>query len=102
MKNPTISLCLLCDEDFTRYIEIRGHAVLEDDLNSRFFLAMWKRLTDLDSFDFDPPGAERVTITVIAEQVSTPLLYGGKMSANTQHKPNAIAPNTHQAPPPTP
>ncbi|CAA0081804.1 Uncharacterised protein [BD1-7 clade bacterium] len=71
-------------------------------MNSRFFLAMWKRLTDLDSFDFDPPGAERVTITVIAERVSTPLLYGGKMSANAQHKPDATTSKTEQAPPPTP
>ncbi len=84
LHNPKLSICLLCHDDFTRYIEIRGHAVLQDDPDKTHFLSVWKRQTGLDTFDYDPPGAQRVSVTVIPEQVSTPTLYGGRLSQRSQ------------------
>ena len=33
-----------------------------------------------EEFNFDPPDAERVIVTIVPDQVSAPLLYGGQMS----------------------
>ena len=79
LADPQITVCVLSSENTTRYIEIRGRAVLEDDPEGAFQQAFWKKMTGEDEFRFDPPGAERVIVTVLAEQVSTPSLYGGKL-----------------------
>ncbi|MBN7795958.1 pyridoxamine 5'-phosphate oxidase family protein [Parahaliea mediterranea] len=76
--DPRLTVCVMDPVAPTRYIEIRGRALLEDDpggsLNQKIFRKNMGR-----DFDLDEPGAERVMVTLVAEQVSTPLLYGGKL-----------------------
>lgn len=80
LADSRITFCVVDDKDMTRYVEIRGRAELIDDPTGAFQLKLWQRMTGLDSFELDPEGAERVTVKIIAEQVSTPLLYGGQLS----------------------
>ena len=55
-----------------RYVEIRGRAVLEDDVERSFVNEIARIYMGADEYPFDQPGDERVTITIIAEQVSAP------------------------------
>tara|TARA_B100000579_G_C22575548_1_gene730989 strand:- start:298 stop:735 length:438 start_codon:yes stop_codon:yes gene_type:complete len=75
-----VSFCVISSTDPTRYVELRGHARLEDDPGGVFQKALWKKMTGEEEFNFDHPNAERVIVTIIPDQVSTPLLYGGQMS----------------------
>lgn len=80
LANPNVTFCITSSQDPTRYVEVRGKAELVDDPGGKFQLGMWQRMTGKKEFNLDPPGAERVTVKIIAEQISTPLLYGGKLS----------------------
>lgn len=82
LANPQITLCIVSPEDFTRYIEIRGTAELSDDPGGQFNLAIFQRLTGMDEFPYDEPGAERVTVKIIPSQISTPSLYGGQLASS--------------------
>lgn len=79
LADPRITFCVVSRQDMTKYVEIRGTAILDDDPTGSFQLMLWQRMTGLDSFDLDPEGAQRVTVTIVPEQVSTPLLYGGQL-----------------------
>ncbi|TXS96097.1 PPOX class F420-dependent oxidoreductase [Parahaliea maris] len=78
LADPRLSVCVMDPGAPTRYIELRGHAELEDDpegaLNQKIFRKNMGR-----DFDLDEPDAERVIVTLVCEQVSTPLLYGGRL-----------------------
>ncbi|MEZ5503386.1 MAG: hypothetical protein R3E50_12335 [Halioglobus sp.] len=78
-----VTLCIISSKDTTRYIEIRGMAELTDDPEGAFQQAMWTRLTGEGKFTLDPPGAERVIVKIVPEQISTPELYGGKVKRYT-------------------
>jgi PPOX class probable F420-dependent enzyme len=80
VADPRITVCVTSSQDPTRYVEIRGRAELQDDPLGAFQLALWQRMTGEQEFNFDPPGAQRVTVTIVAEQVSAPSLYAGQLS----------------------
>ena len=82
LANPRVTLCIVSPTDFTRYIEIRGTAEMTDDPGGEFSRAIFKRLTGQDDFSLDPPGAERVTVKIIPLTISTPSLYGGRLSSS--------------------
>ncbi|MDO8863002.1 PPOX class F420-dependent oxidoreductase [Haliea sp. E1-2-M8] len=73
-----ITICVLDPVNPTRYVEIRGHAELTDDPGGSLNQKLFRKSMGRD-FDLDEPDAERVIVTVIPEQVSTPLLYGGRL-----------------------
>tara|TARA_R110002110_G_scaffold153886_1_gene347456 strand:- start:44 stop:478 length:435 start_codon:yes stop_codon:yes gene_type:complete len=73
-----ITICVLDPVNPTRYVEIRGHAELADDPDGSLNQKIYRKNMGRD-FDLDEPDAERVIVTVVAEQVSTPLLYGGRL-----------------------
>jgi len=73
-----ITICVLDPVNPTRYVEIRGHAELADDPDGSLNQKIYRKNMGSD-FDLDEPDAERVIVTVMAEQVSTPLLYGGRL-----------------------
>jgi PPOX class probable F420-dependent enzyme len=83
LANQQITLCITSSTDPTRYIEIRGTAELVDDPEAAFQQAMWKRFTGEDEFPYDPPGAERVIVKIVPQQISTPSLYGGQLKTYT-------------------
>jgi PPOX class probable F420-dependent enzyme len=67
-----VTLCIVDPDNLNRYVEIRGRAVIEADADRSFINGIAKRYMGVDSYPFDRPGDDRVTITVIAEQVSCP------------------------------
>lgn len=73
-----ITICVLDPVNPTRYVEIRGRAELADDPDGSLNQKIYRKNMGSD-FDLDEPDAERVIVTVMAEQVSTPLLYGGRL-----------------------
>jgi PPOX class probable F420-dependent enzyme len=80
VSNPMITFCVVDQADLTRYVEIRGHASFEDDPDRSFLRWQFRRQSGGEEApaDLDPPGAERVTIRIHPEQVSSPVLYGGR------------------------
>ncbi len=61
------------------YIEVRGHASLEDDTDRSFFREQFMRgMGEEPPEGLDPPDAERVIIVIHPQQVSAPKVYGDK------------------------
>lgn len=78
--NPLATFCLMSPTNIMSYIEIRGHATLEDDADRSF--ARLQFMTGSNGqeppADMDAPDAERVVIRIHPQQVSSPTLYGGR------------------------
>ncbi len=55
-----------------RYVELRGRAVLDDDADREFIDRIAQHYMGVDTYPFDRPGQERVTVTVVVEHVSAP------------------------------
>ena len=82
VADPTVTFCVVDREDHTRYVELRGHATLEPDADRSFLRLQVQRQSGGHEppAALDPPDATRVTIRIHPEQVSSPLLYGGRFS----------------------
>lgn len=82
VANPTVTFCVVHASDFTRYVELRGNASLEDDPEREFLKRQFRENSGGAEApaDLDPPGAERATIRIHPAQSSMPLLYGGRFS----------------------
>lgn len=80
VADPSITFCVVDQNDLTRYVELRGQATLEDDLDRSFLREQFRRQSGGSEApeDLDSPDAERVTIRIHPEQVSSPVLYGGR------------------------
>ena len=76
--DPRLTLCAIHPHNPLHYLEVRGHAVLEDDADRAFVNRIAMKYMGLEAFPYDPPGAERMIVTVVAEQVSTPFM--GKLA----------------------
>ena len=57
-----------------RYVELRGRARLEDDPEHEFIDSLARHYMGVERYPFDRPGQERVTVTILAEHVSTPAI----------------------------
>ena len=68
--DPRIAVSVTDLENPWRYLEIRGRAELEDDVDRAFINRIARKYMGQDEYPFDRPGDERVTVTVHAEQVS--------------------------------
>ena len=82
VANPMVTFCVVDQHDLTRYIELRGYASLEDDPDRSFLRLQFRRQSGGEEApaNLDPPGEERVTIRIHPEQVSSPVLYGGRFA----------------------
>lgn len=80
VADPMVTFCVVDREDHTRYVELRGYATLEPDPDRSFLRLQFLRQSGGHEppADLDPPDARRVTIRIHPEQVSSPLLYGGR------------------------
>jgi len=84
VANPLATFCVISPSDGTKYVEIRGYATLADDTDRSFLRRQFGRAMRGDPPpDLDPPGSERVIITLHPQQVSSPTLYGGRFSKST-------------------
>ena len=72
LADPRIAISVPHRNNPNIYIEIRGTARIEDDVDRTFVDQIAQRYMDRDHYDIDPPGAERVVVTIDAEQVSMP------------------------------
>jgi PPOX class probable F420-dependent enzyme len=67
-----ITVCVPHRNNPNRYVEVRGRAVVEDDVDRAVIDSIARAYMGVDRYPFDRSDAERVTITVIAEHVSAP------------------------------
>lgn len=67
-----VTLCVVQPGNLNRYVEIRGRAVMEPDTDRAFIDQIARDYMGVDEYPFDHDGTERVVVTVIAEQVSSP------------------------------
>lgn len=78
--NPLVTFCLISPKNIMSYLEVRGHATLEDDLDRSFSRLQFMTGSGGQEppADMDPPEAERAIIVIHPQQVSSPTLYGGR------------------------
>ena len=78
--NPLVTFCLISPKNIMSYLEVRGHATLEDDQDRSFSRLQFKTGSGGQEppADMDPPEAERAIIVIHPKQVSSPTLYGGR------------------------
>lgn len=78
--NPVVAFCLVEPSNPTQYLEVRGHATLEDDPDRSFSRLQFVTGSGGQEppADMDPPEAERAIIVIHPLQVSSPTLYGGR------------------------
>ena len=72
VRDPRVAISVPHRNNPNRYVELRGIAELTDDTDRSFINSVSRHYMNVDVYPFDPPGAERVTITIHAEQVSAP------------------------------
>lgn len=72
LHDDRIALAVPHRDNPNRYVELRGHAVVDDDLDHRFVDSLARHYMGVDRYPFDRPGQERVTVTIVAERVSAP------------------------------
>jgi PPOX class probable F420-dependent enzyme len=75
--DPRIAISVTDPENVWRYLEIRGTATLADDADRSFIDRVAKKYMGQDHYPFDPPGEERVVVTVEVEQVSVAHVHAG-------------------------
>lgn len=80
LANPTVAFCVVDREDHTRYVELRGWATLEADPDRSFLDRQFRRQSGGQGApkDLDGPDEKRFVIWIHPEQVSSPVLYGGR------------------------
>jgi PPOX class probable F420-dependent enzyme len=78
--NPLVTFCLVSPTNMMSYIEVRGHATLEDDVDGSFTRLQFMTGSGGQEppADLDSPESERVIIKIHPQQVSSPTLYGGR------------------------
>ncbi len=74
LADERITVCVVPPDNLNRYVEVRGRAVLEPDLDRAFIDGIARRYMEADHYPFDGPDDERVTIAVVPEHVSCPLV----------------------------
>jgi len=80
LADPRVTFCLMSPQNIMSYIEVRGHALLEDDPDRSFSRLQFRYGSGGQEppADLDPPEAERAIIIIQPRQVSSPTLYGGR------------------------
>ena len=79
VADPRATFCVISPADHMSYVELRGTVRIEDDINKQYLRGQFKQHTGDDlPEDLDPPDAERVVLYLLPEQVSSPVLYGGR------------------------
>lgn len=68
--DPRIAISIPHRNNPNFYLELRGRALIEPDTDRSFINRIAKTYLDKDVYPFDPPDAERVVVTVLAEQIS--------------------------------
>lgn len=75
--NDLVALSIPDPKNAWRYLEVRGRATLEDDTDRSFIDSIAQKYMERNSYPFDRPGDERVTVTIHAQQVSAVGIHMG-------------------------
>lgn len=80
VADPRATLCVISPRDPMHYVEVRGRVRLVDDLDRALFTAHFRATSGgiEPPEGMDPPGSERAMIYLTPEQVSSPVMYGGR------------------------
>ena len=79
VANPSATICVISPENHMAYVEIRGTVRTVDDPDREYLRYNFMKLSGEEPpEEMDPPGSERVTLYLRPEQVSSPVLYGGR------------------------
>ena len=70
LADNRIAICVPHRNNPNRYIELRGRATIQEDVDRLFIDRVAKHYMNADRYPFDHPKAERVTVAIVAEQVS--------------------------------
>ena len=86
VADPRVCFCVVDHADPTRYVELRGHATLEDDPGSEFLRRAFPQMSGGAEMpeDLDAPGTERVVVRIHPHQSSSPRVYGGRRVPSRQ------------------
>ena len=74
VNDPRCAISVPHRNNPNRSVELRGIAELHDDTDRSFINSIARHYMGVDEYPFDPPGAERVTVTLHAEQISAPVI----------------------------
>jgi len=74
VNDPRCAISVPHRNNPNRYVELRGIAELHDDTDRSFINSIARHYMGVDEYPFDQPGAERVTVTLHAEQISAPVI----------------------------
>ena len=85
VANPTVTFCVVHQADPTRYVELRGHATIENDPDRSFLRHQFRETSGGQEAppDLDPPDVDRIIVRIHPHQSSSPLLYGGRFTRPT-------------------
>jgi len=86
LLDDRICFCLQSPTNHMDYLEVRGHATVEDDPDRSFFREQFMRGMGGEEPPavLDPPEAERVIILIHPQQVSAPKIYGDRFDDLSQ------------------
>ncbi len=83
VADPRVSFCVQSTSNVMDYLEVRGHASVEDDPDATLVHKQFMQAYgEPPPADMDPIDAERVIITIHPQQVSSPTLYGGRFDSD--------------------
>ncbi|MEE4659412.1 MAG: PPOX class F420-dependent oxidoreductase [Halieaceae bacterium] len=79
LHDSRVCFCVQSPTNPMDYVEVRGHATLEEDPDRSFFREQFRRgMGGEDPPEgMDPPDAQRVIVVIHPTQVSAPKVYGG-------------------------
>lgn len=72
VNDPRCAISVPHRNNPNRYVELRGVVEMQDDTDRRFINSIARHYMGVDEYPFDAPGAQRVIVTLHAEQVSAP------------------------------
>jgi PPOX class probable F420-dependent enzyme len=69
LADDRVTVCIPDPRNPLRYLEIRGRAKIADDADRTFINLIAREFMGIETYPYDPPGTERVTITIEIEKV---------------------------------
>jgi PPOX class probable F420-dependent enzyme len=74
VADDRVTLCVVQPGNLNRYVEVRGRAVLAPDRDRRLIDEIARVYMGQDHYPLDQDGDERVVVTVVPEQISSPAI----------------------------
>ena len=78
LADPRVAFCVTDKDDHMVYVELRGHASIEEDPDKAFLKSTFVRAGMEPPESLDTPGTERVIVRIHPYLSSSPTLYGGR------------------------